>query len=190
MQGQFPQRCEKLAKKTQRPVSKTRLTESESLRSGPSSRGRTLPQRGRREVAARRPLRRQRGAERAAARRLGAAGGRRGPSTGSSAGRHGALAAQLVPSLCLRKEPPSPRAARTAPPPPGAHEPERALDAGAVLAEALPEPRQAEGFQPYLRAALRLRHGERPAGEGRWLRAGGRSGASLFRVAAFPAAPR
>lgn len=82
------------------------------------------------------------------------------------------------------------RPLRSAPPPalppPGAHEPERALDAGAVLAEALPEPRQAEGFQPYLRAALRLRHGESPAGEGRWPRAGGRRGASLFGVAAFP----
>lgn len=40
-------------------------------------------------------------------------------------------------------------------------EPQRALDAGAVLAQALPEPRQAQSLQPDLGSALRLRHGER-----------------------------
>lgn len=39
-------------------------------------------------------------------------------------------------------------------------EPQRALDAGAVLAQALLEPRQAQSLQPDLGSALRLRHGE------------------------------
>lgn len=39
-------------------------------------------------------------------------------------------------------------------------EPQRALDAGAVLAQALLEPRQAQSLQPNLGSALRLRHGE------------------------------
>lgn len=39
-------------------------------------------------------------------------------------------------------------------------EPQRALDAGAVLAQALLEPRQAQSLQPDLCSALRLRHGE------------------------------
>lgn len=43
----------------------------------------------------------------------------------------------------------------------GDHEPERALDAGTVLAEALPEPGQAESLQPHLRIALGVRDGER-----------------------------
>lgn len=39
-------------------------------------------------------------------------------------------------------------------------EPQRALDAGAVLAQALLEPRQAQSLQPDLCSALRLRNGE------------------------------
>lgn len=39
-------------------------------------------------------------------------------------------------------------------------EPQRALDAGAVLAQALLESRQAQSLQPDLCFALRLRHGE------------------------------
>lgn len=106
------------------------------------------------------------GARRLAARRLAAAAAAGAVPAPAGAGRHGVLA-QLVPSLCRRKEPPFPPCVshsvpfpRPLRPPPGAHEPERALDAGAVLAEALPEPRQAESLQPHLRAALRLRHGK------------------------------
>lgn len=39
-------------------------------------------------------------------------------------------------------------------------EPQRALDAGAVLAQALLKPRQAQSVQPDLGSSLRLRHGE------------------------------
>lgn len=39
-------------------------------------------------------------------------------------------------------------------------EPQRALDAGAVLAQAVLEPRQAQSLQPDFGSALRLRHGE------------------------------
>ena len=42
----------------------------------------------------------------------------------------------------------------------GGDEPKRALDAGAVLAQTLLEPRQAQSLQPDLGSALRLRHGE------------------------------